>query len=355
MIRVVFCVAAMMLSYYLTGALIIDKKRGTPAILLGGFLAQLAVFEVLTLISIVAGFSMQIYGTIMLVAMVAICMAAMLKYKNELGSPADDFCDRLLSSAKRAVTFKLSPEDFLMLFAILLVALQTAALVAGIHTDDDDSFYVATATTAIDTNTMYEYSPYTGALYDELPARYILSPWSMYGAFWAFVMGMRPAVVFHTAFPAVLIPMAYISMYLLGRAIWKDDAHSRIKSYGFIVALSFLHVFSAFSTWSMGMRLLIRVWQGKIVLASVILPVIFTLMLKDWESERVSRPMLFYVFVTMTAACFVSSMGILLAPLTLGCLALTRIILKREIKYELMLIPGVGIDVILGLIYMGIK
>ena len=37
-------------------------------------------------------------------------------------------------------------------------------------------FYVGTATTAVETDSLYAYNPYTGAAYNVLPSRYILSP-----------------------------------------------------------------------------------------------------------------------------------------------------------------------------------
>ncbi len=246
-------------------------------------------------------------------------------------------------------------EDFLLLFAIVMIGFQTAALVFGIHTDDDDALYVATATTAIDMDSLYVINPYTGAEYAELPARYVLSPWPMFGAVWAFATTIRPVIVFHTVFPAVLIPMAYLAMYILGKVIWQDDEACRMKTYAFLVALSFLHIFSAFSTWSMGMRLLIRVWQGKIVLASLILMILFALMLHEWDSEKVTRRMGLYLIITMIAGCFVSSMGVLLTGATLGCLIVARFILTKNIRYCLTLLPCFLPNVVLGGIYLLIK
>ena len=355
MISAIVLTVVMFLSYYLMGSVFVKKERGTPAVLLAGFLSQLALFELLTLPAIAFGFSMRFYWIMMFLVIIAFCVVSAMRSKRGVVYPASDFCNRAISSVKRTITFKMGTEDFLMLFAILMVAALTAALVFGTHLDDDDAFYVATATTSVDTDSIFRYNPYTGDLYKELPSRYVLSPWPLYGAFWAYTLGMRPVVVFHTVFPTVLIPMAFLAMYLLGRVIWRDDPDSRIKSYGFIIALSFLHIFSAFSTWSVGMRLLIRVWQGKIVLASVILPAIFVLMLEDWDSTRVTKRMFMLTLITLTAGCFVSSMGVVLAPLTLGCLAVSRFIMKRDIFYELMLVPCCIVDVLLGCIYLVIK
>ena len=58
----------------------------------------------------------------------------------------------------------------------ILILFQLVVVVLYAHMDEDDAFYVGTATTAVETDSLYAYNPYTGAAYNVLPSRYILSP-----------------------------------------------------------------------------------------------------------------------------------------------------------------------------------
>ena len=64
--------------------------------------------------------------------------------------------------------------------AVLIIVLQAAVLAVGQHVDDDDSFYVGAAAAAVETDSMFEVDPYTGETYDELPSRYVLSPFPVF-------------------------------------------------------------------------------------------------------------------------------------------------------------------------------
>ena len=74
---------------------------------------------------------------------------------------------------RRTEATGISPE---LVVAGILILIQLIVVVLYAHMDEDDAFYVGTATTAVETDSLYAYNPYTGAAYNVLPSRYILSP-----------------------------------------------------------------------------------------------------------------------------------------------------------------------------------
>lgn len=115
-----------------------------------------------------------------------------------------------LGRRKRSISEKLAASgkrfSWEMTAAILLILLQVAVLVFYAHMDADDSFYVGTATTAVETDTIFEVNPYTGALYQALPRRYVLSPFPVFLAVVSrLCAGLHPAIVAHTVFSAVFL------------------------------------------------------------------------------------------------------------------------------------------------------
>ena len=355
LVSIVLCLLAVILTAYLTGVLFVDAEHGLFATLLGGFLFELALWEIFSLFAIYMHMSLTGLCCIIVPVILVLCVVGVFRKRAELLDPWRACFSGWWGRITRFFTLKADLKDVIALVALGMVFVQALLLVIGVHYDDDDAFYVATATTAIDTDTIYHYTPYTGAEYTELPARYVLSPWPMFAAVLARVFAIRPVIVFHTILPAMIIPMSYGVLYLLGRVIWREDESRDLKTYAFLIAASLLQVFGAFSTWSVGMRLLIRVWQGKTVLASVIIPLLMVLIIHEWQSEKLSPKMMFYILTVLVAGCFMSSMGVVLPVIELGALGLTRMIVKKDIRYTLSLIPCCAFNVLLGLVYVAIR
>lgn len=86
------------------------------------------------------------------------------------------------------------------------------------HMDADDCFYVATATTDVYTDTIFEVDSYTGTAYRALPRRYVLSPFPVFLAVVSQLSGrLHPAVMAHMVFPAVFLSMAYMVQAVLAK------------------------------------------------------------------------------------------------------------------------------------------
>ena len=86
--------------------------------------------------------------------------------------------------------------SFYFCIAILLILLQIAVCSLMAHMDADDCFYVATATTDVYTDTIFEVDPYTGTAYRVLPRRYVLSPFPVFLAVVSQLSGrLHPAVM----------------------------------------------------------------------------------------------------------------------------------------------------------------
>ena len=108
--------------------------------------------------------------------------------------------------------------SFYFCIAILLILLQIAVCSLMAHMDADDCFYVATATTDVYTDTIFEVDPYTGTAYRALPRRYVLSPFPVFLAVVSQLSGrLHPAVMAHMVFPAVFLSMAYMVQAVLAK------------------------------------------------------------------------------------------------------------------------------------------
>lgn len=235
--------------------------------------------------------------------------------------------------------------------AVAAILAQIFIAVVYAHMDADDSFYVATATTSVQTDSVFQFNPYSGVEYTVLPKRYVLSPFPVLLAMLSQLSGgLHPAVMAHTFYPVVFFTAAYLVYHQLGK-IWFPE---KKREQGIFLLFSAVLIwFSGFSVYTAGNFQLVRIWQGKAVLASVILPFLIYLGFEIMLEKQPQYSRWLMIFLSM-AACHVSSMGIMLAPIVLGTftlLALCRTRSFRCIGYAfLYMMPSL----ILGTVYLAL-
>lgn len=216
------------------------------------------------------------------------------------------------------------------------------------HQDIDDSWYVGTAVTDWYTNTLDMYNPYTGSLTaPHISMDYFLARWPDLFATLAQLTGIHPTILMHTVFPPLLILFAFLVYYFIGYIFWPDN---KSKQHIFVILISVFNMFGQFSNRSASSFLLLRIWQGKAVMIAILLPLIFALCIKYCEDSATSNWI--NLLLACAATCFVSSMGLILSGIVVGCNAIIYAIRKKSIsrlfKLGLVLIP----NVIIGIIYV---
>ena len=104
-----------------------------------------------------------------------------------------------------------------------------------------------------------------------------------------------------------------------------------------MIFISVVQIFSNYSVYTAGTFLLLRIWQGKAVLAGILLPAVAymcaRLMGRRQKGLKVQEsrgwPILFCLLL---AACLVSSMGIILSMLMVGLYAFVCGVCARNWK-----------------------
>ena len=192
------------------------EKRTCGEYLLAGYTLLFAITELLSLIMIFTKQTLHLltatYGVTAGVLAFLGVWSLYKKRQKETGKCAGTYCSK---RAEESDVFKpqignssglksflqkngISPE---LVVAGILILIQLIVVVLYAHMDEDDAFYVGTATTAVETDSLYAYNPYTGAAYNVLPSRYILSPFPAFLAVTSRLCGgLHPAIVAHTVF-----------------------------------------------------------------------------------------------------------------------------------------------------------
>lgn len=235
---------------------------------------------------------------------------------------------------------------------IILVITQTIISTLFMHIDQDDSFYVGTATTAVYTDTLFEYSPYTGYRYESLPSRYVLSPFPIFTAVLSKLIMLHPTILAHTVFPAVFIPLSYMVVWMIGKEFFPQNK----KGQGtFFLLVAIIQMTSFYSVYTQGTFLLLRIWQGKSILANIILPGLFLLCIRMMGSKGKCGINWFLIFLLSISAALVSSMGIMLAPIMIGIFGIISGITERRWNIVFKYVLCCCFSLICGLIYIMIR
>lgn len=242
-------------------------------------------------------------------------------------------------------------QHFTLYLAIFIIVFQVLVCTISMHLDYDDAFYVGTSSTTIQTNSLYQYDPYTGNAYQEFPARYVLSPYPIYISMMSKLILMHPATVAHTVMPAIFIPLVYSLIALIGKKILPDNK----KAFGiFMLIVAVVQIFSYYSVYTASTFILLRIWQGKALLANLFLPGIFYFVIRTMGDKGKSVEWI-VLFCMVSASAFVSSMGIMLAPIMMGILSLIYSIYRKKLRYILQGLLCCSISIITAALYLIIR
>ena len=219
-----------------------------------------------------------------------------------------------------------------LVIALVLLGLQFAVAVFGMHTDADDAYYVGTATTSVTTDTLYAYEPDNGLPYTYWPTRYIFSALMTLWAYISKITSLHPLAIAHTIIPVIFIGMFYIICWNIGKILLKNEEHRAL----FFLFLNVFNVFGYSSVYTQPSFLEFRIWQGKAMLPNFIFPILiylFLYMVKMKKEE--DRSIWNAVFWTVLAGCCCSSMAVPLCALTVG--SGTLVLTCYERKWKIML------------------
>lgn len=200
--------------------------------------------------------------------------------------------------------------------AAVLIFLQAYIPARYEHGDDDDARFISEEVSAYVHDTMFQDDPIAGdMMYWNVGEvkKDLTSPWTMYVAICCKISDIPPAVMSHMYLPFFLILLCYAVYLLIGYKWMQGDWE---KTLLFLIFLSVIHLWGYTSTHTLASMLLLRIWQGKAMCASFMLPLFFYLMYQIMQKEYEQKWIVF-LYVASTAACLLSGIGIVTTPVIL--------------------------------------
>ena len=223
-------------------------------------------------------------------------------------------------------------EQIQWILVFVLIGLQLFMAVTHASFDGDDAYYVVQSVITDETNTLYRILPYTG-MSTSLDMRHSMAVFPLWIAYIARMSGIHATIISHTVLPIVLIPLTYIIYYEIGKKLFKEKME-QLPSYMIFVCL--LQIFGNVSIYNSATFFLMRTWQGKSMLANVIFPGIFMILLWlfDGEPEKRERRagMWFLLFMINVVAAMMSTASVFLNCLLIAVMAVVFSLQEKNVK-----------------------
>ena len=296
-----------------------NKLQRTPAMAYAcGWFVSFAVFELVSVPFILLEQSFSLVVVVYTVVMLLLLTVSLWRGQNvwkEFGSEITEWKHSSLW------------EKAGWIIVIVLVAIQMVIAIFWEYYDGDDAYYIATAVVTDTFDTMYLRDNYTGYLYP-LDARHALSPTPIYQAWLSRLSGIHPAVIAHSVLSAVWLLLMYCVYGQIARRLFPKKREYRPL---FMIFLSLWFIFGNISLYTTETFAMTRTWQGKGLMAGIILPALLLcfLYLADDKPQKGIWMLLCTVIIS---AVFATSIAFMLIPTLAGVAAVLLSWRKRSIK-----------------------
>ncbi len=231
-------------------------------------------------------------------------------------------------SLKKLGSFEKLCLLLLLLAGILIIGFQCYHYIFMMHTDADDSRFVASAVDAVRLDYMLLATPATGeytVIYQDI-LKDAVSPWMMYLAALCKLFFIHPAIAAHTILPSYFLLMGYAIYFLIGLEL---NEHNYLKALFFVDFAALILLFYGGSSHTMGSVILVRIWQGKAILAAIMIPFFLAYFIRIYQDMN-NRRQLWGLLLLDLSACLLSGMGIFFAGFLIGGLGLTEMLMSRK-------------------------
>ena len=193
-----------------------------------------------------------------------------------------------------------------LIFAFILLQLFLSVVLLNDDVAVEDSVALVHANVAVSTGQMYSTDTLTGAEIG-LDKQYALAGWPMFIAMMSKLLRLPVATVAHSVLPPVLIILAYISYFLLGRALFKKS-RDRLM---FLLVLTAINMVAYYSAGALSYSLLSCSWQCSAMAKAVLFPFAFYLFPKVFRMGF-TRSGIFVITMYSIAVCNCGISNILL-------------------------------------------
>ena len=324
------------------------RKKRISMIYIMGFVMDMAIFQLLAIPVIILkpdGFK--------LIVLVYSILTALFALVGILITVFDIKRSALATTKQQRSDYVITREEIIMwIVACVFIVFQIVMYIFTQSFDGDDAYYVVESLLSTETDTLYSIKPYTG-LTTGMDLRHALASVPIWIAYIARMSGIHSTVVAHSIIGIVLIPLLYMIYYQCGIILFKRE---RKKVPIFLIFVSIMYIFGNVSIYTNATFMLTRTWQGKSMLANMVIMTITWLLLAIYDTENIEKEMRLGFWITLfminIVAAMCSTASVLLAALLIGISGTVLTLFKKDMQVILRLLVTCFPLVVYGAMYM---
>ena len=226
-----------------------------------------------------------------------------------------------------------------------IVAVFAAIVLISYQFTLDASFYVGDVTTALQTDTVRMYDAFTGDWQDHYDMRYFFATFPMNDAVMCSLFRIHPLLWCKITISLTAILLTFMVLYMIGRQLYGASA-GRICLFMLFAAVADFFMITIYTTAAF---LTTRNYEGKCLLANVVLPGILYIYIRLLEDVKDMRTWLL-LLLTALGSPVLSSTSNMLVPAMIGVTIVPLAFIKKDVavlpKAVLCMLPGVTLTVI---------
>ena len=338
-------------------AFIQKKIRTCGMIFVAGYLVMFSIFEVMVvpMVFAEAAFSTAVkWVSLVLILTAAVGVGFAVKTAMEQ--------KKVMPAIMEAVGLRLpgkKPDVQSVLLWVLFVGLVGIQLYQAFNLamfDGDDAYYVAQSVTAVNRDSMYGYIPYNGFGTD-LDVRHAMAVLPLWIAFIAKQSGIHATVISHLILPFLIIPLTYLSYYLVAKCLFPEK--KRLIP-AFLLIIGMLQIFGNVSIYTKETFFIMRTWQGKSLFANFVLATALALLLELFaetkeEAEKKNHGLWVLLFCTNITAAFSTTMGVFLMAILIGVTGTCLTIRNKSARILWKFVISCSPCIVFTVLYLALK
>lgn len=228
----------------------------------------------------------------------------------------------------RKLKLEIFKKNQLTIFIFSFIILSIVAVFANKY-DIDDSYYLGISSSSVVGESIYSQDPSTGITEYSIIPFYRIQSWELFIGFVSFVSKLSPSIVAHTVFLPLIVWLFLLAFRRLASKILISKQNSQEVNM-LVLFFSISVIFSGVSTMSLSTFAISRSWQGKAIVAAVLLPLIISLII-DYFAIKNKRQIVLMLIIAEIAMLSLSSAAI---PLSLALLVGIALIATSERRID---------------------
>ena len=285
-------------------------------VVLLGFLVYYIVFGVCALPITILCLPLSYLTNLWTFVVCFMIIISVIKYRNEKIN--------ILRKSMRIIP----QHSYAGVLAIIFVGIQMLIVFTHMDGSADASYYIGKVSTDVYTNTIGQFEPYTGYRLNYLDSRRVFACFPTNNSVMSQLFSIHPIKQAKLIMPELIIVITNILYYNIGMVLFKNNR----KKADIFVIFVFIINFYSYSLYSSATFLFTRTYEGKSILANLVIPGIFYCFLMLWQEEKdnvMKALMLSFAY----SSCIFSSSSMLIVPVQLTAGFIVYFMTKKNFSY----------------------